>query len=137
MPCACNPAIMVNGPVTKHLKVLGGMTVFGFWIIEGINHRRPVERKLLGAIHHLRKRQTNCFKHSRCNIHYMTKLRPNLPFSFDSFGPMHDHSVAGATPMRRNLLGPLERSHPGHAPSQWRSGGKYPGLPSHLYDSSF
>src|SRR5437870_5424997 len=110
MPCACYPAIMVNGAVTKHLEVLGCMPVFGFCIVKSINHRRPIARKLLSAIHHLRERQTDCFQHSRCDIYYMTKLRPDLSFGFDTFGPMHHHSVAGASPMRSNLLGPLERS---------------------------
>src|SRR5437667_5394263 len=100
MPGACDPAIMVNGAVTKHLEVLGCMTVFSFGIIEGINHRRPIERKLLGAIHHLWKRQTRCFQHSWCNIYDVTKLRPDLAFGFDSFGPVHYQSVAGAAPMR-------------------------------------
>src|SRR5947199_10005978 len=110
MSGACDPAIMVNGAVTKHLEVLGCMTVFSFGIIEGINHRRPIERKLLGAIHHLWKRQANCFQHGRCNIYHVTKLRPDLALGFDSFGPMHYQSVAGASPVRSNLLGPLERS---------------------------
>src|SRR5439155_16288686 len=110
MPCACYPAIMVNGAVTKHLEVLGCMTVFSLGIIEGINHRRPVERKLFGAIHHFRKRQTDCFEHSRCNIYDVTKLRPDLALGLDSFGPVHYQSVAGAAPMRSNLLGPLKRS---------------------------
>src|SRR5260370_5466728 len=117
MPCACDPAIMVNGPVTKHLEVLGRMPVFSFWIIKSINHRRPIERKLFGAIHHLWKRQTGCFQYSRSNIYHVTKLRPHLPSSFDSFGPMHYHSVAGTAPMRSNLLGPLERSIQGMRPA--------------------
>src|SRR5438093_5339515 len=110
MPGACYPAIMVNGAITKHLEVLRCMTVFSFGIIEGINHRRPVERKLLGTVHHLWKRQTYGFKYSRCNIYHVTKLRPDLSFGFDSFWPMHHHSIAGASPVRSNLLGPLERS---------------------------
>src|SRR5438876_1873849 len=110
MPRARYPAIMVNGAVTKHLEVLSRMTVFSFGIIEGINHRRPIERKLLGAIHHLWKRQTRCFQHSRCNIYDVTKLRPDLALGLDTFGPVHYHSVAGAAPMRSNLLGPLKRS---------------------------
>src|SRR6266496_5446907 len=110
MPCACDPGIMLNGSVTKHLEVLGCMTVLSSCIIEGINHRRPVERKLLGAIHHLWKRQANRFQYGRCNIDHVTKLRPDLSFSFDTFGPMHYHTVAGAAPMRSNLLRPLERS---------------------------
>src|SRR6266516_4594310 len=109
MPGACYPAIMVNSAVTKHLEVLGRMTVLSFCVIKGINHRRSIERKLLSAIHHLWKRQTNCFEHSWGNIYHMTELRPDLPLSFDSFGPMHHHSVASASPMRGNLLGPLER----------------------------
>src|SRR5213594_3628886 len=110
MACAGYPAIMINGAVTKHLKVFGRMAVLGFGIIEGINHGRSVERKLVGAIHHFWKRQTHRFKYSRSNIHHVTKLRPDLTFGFDTFGPMHYHSVARASPMRRNLLGPLERS---------------------------
>src|SRR6266487_3235947 len=110
MPCACYPAIMVNGAVTKHLEVLGGMPVLSFRIVKSVNHRRSVERKLLSAVHHLWKGQTGRFKHSRSNIYYMTKLRPDLSFGFDSFGPMHHHSVAGTPPMRSNLLGPLKRS---------------------------
>src|SRR6266496_3879077 len=110
MPCACYPAIMVNGAVTKHLEVLSGMPVLSFWIIKSINHRRSIERKLLGAIYRLWKRQTRSLKHSRCNIYYVTKLWTNLSLRFDSFGPVHDHSVASASPMRSNLLGPLERS---------------------------
>src|SRR6266496_6241485 len=109
MPCACDPAIMVNGSVTKHLEVLGCMTVLSSCIIEGINHLRPIERELLGAIHHLWKRQTGCFQYSRSNIHNVTKLRPNLSFGFDMLGPMHYHSVAGTAPMRSNLLGHLKR----------------------------
>src|SRR5438067_13868879 len=110
MPCARDPAVMVNGAVTKHLEVLGCMPVLSFRIIKSINHRRSVKRKLLGAVHHLRKRQTRSLKHSRCNIYYVAKLWADLTFSFDSFGPMHYHAVAGAAPMRSNLLGPLERS---------------------------
>src|SRR5437773_3124471 len=117
MPCARDPAVMVNGAVPKHLKVLGGMTVFGFGVIKSINHRRPIERKLLGAIHHLGKRQANCFQYSGCDIYHVTKLWADLPFSFDSFGPMHYHSVARAAPMRSNLLGPLERSIQGMRPA--------------------
>src|SRR6266566_7490055 len=110
MPCAGDPAIMVNGAVTKHFEVLGRMPVLGFCIIKGINHRRPIERKLLGAIYRLWKRQTNCLEHGRGNIYDVTKLRPDLAPGFDTFGPMHYHSVASASPMRSNLLGPLERS---------------------------
>src|SRR5207249_2110062 len=77
MPCARDPAIMVNGAVTKHLEVLGRMTVPGFGIIKGINHRGPIEWKLLGAIDHLWKRQADCLQHSRCDIYDMAKLRPD------------------------------------------------------------
>src|SRR5437667_12800414 len=99
MPGACYPAIMVNGAVTKHFKVLGGMTVLGLWIIEGISHRRPIERKLLSSVHHLRKRQTHCFQHGRGNIYAVIKLWPDLTFSLDSSGPMHAHSGAGTAAM--------------------------------------
>ena len=74
MSCACYPAVMIDGTVAKHLEVLGCMTVLGFGIIKSINHRRPIERKLLGAIHHLWKRQANRFEHGRCNIYHVTKL---------------------------------------------------------------
>src|SRR6266513_5544978 len=117
MPCACNPAIMVNSPVTKHLKVLGRVPVFGFWVIKSINHRRSIERKLFCSIHHLWKGQTGRFQYSGSNINNVTKLRPDLPFGFDSFGPMHHHPVTGTTPMRSNLLGPLERSIQGMRPA--------------------
>src|SRR6266496_893388 len=117
MACASYPAIMVNGTVTKHLKVLGRMPVFGFGIVKSVNHRRPIERKLFGAIHHLWKRQADCFQYSRCNIYHVTELRADLTFSFDSFGPMHYHTVPGAAPMGSNLLGPLKRSIEGMRPS--------------------
>src|SRR5713101_3886336 len=110
MPCTCNPAIMVNRAVTKHLKVLSGMPIFGFWVIESINHGRSIERELLSAIHHPWKRQTGRLQYGRCNIYDVTKLRSDLSFGFDTFGPMHYHSVARASPVRSNLLGPLERS---------------------------
>ena len=101
---------MVNGAVAKHLEVLGCMTVFGFCIIKAINHRRPVERKLLSAVHHFWKRQTGCLQHSWGNINHVTELRTDLSFRFNSFGPMHHHSVARPSPVRSNLLGPLEGS---------------------------
>src|SRR5438132_671027 len=110
MACASDPAIIINGTVPKHLKVLGCMTVLSFCVIEGINHRRPIEGKLLSAIHHLWKRQAGGFQYSRCNIYHVTKLWADLSLRFDSFGPMHYHTVPGASPMRSNLLGPLERS---------------------------
>src|SRR6266516_3509003 len=117
MHCARDPAVMIDGTVAKHLEVLGCMTVLGFGVVKSINHRRPIERKLFGAIHHLWKRQTGGFQYSRCNIYHVTKLWADLAFSFDSFGPMHYHSVAGAAPMRSNLLGPLERSIQGMRPA--------------------
>src|SRR5512133_3306881 len=117
MPCACDPAIMVNGAVTKHLKVLGRMPVFGFWVIKSINHRRSIERKLLGSIHHLWKGQTGRFQYSGSNINNVAKLRPDLPFGFDSLGPMHHHAVTGTAPMRSNLLGPLKGSIQGMCPT--------------------
>src|SRR5438094_10528477 len=104
MPCARDPAVMVNGAVTKHLEVLGCMPVLSFRIIKSINHRRSVKRKLLGAVHHLWKRQACCFQYGRCNIYYVAKLWADLPFSFDSFVPINYHSVAGASPMPTNLL---------------------------------
>ena len=65
---------MVNGAVTKHLEVLRRMEVLGFCIIKGINHRRPIERKLLRAIDHLRERQPHGLEHSWGYIYYVTKL---------------------------------------------------------------
>src|SRR6266480_3331279 len=109
MPRASYPAVMIDGTVTKHLEVLGCTTVLGFGIVKSINHRRPIERKLLCAIHHLWKRHTGCFQYGGRNIYHVTKLRPNLSLGFDSFGPMHYHSVAGTAPMRSNLLCPLQR----------------------------
>src|SRR5439155_25872087 len=76
-----------------------------------------IQRKLLGTVHHLWKRQTRSLKHSRCNIYDVTKLRPDLTLGFDSFGPMHHHPIAGAAPMRSNLLGPLKRSIQGMRPA--------------------
>src|SRR5438093_12422827 len=108
MSCACYPAVMIDGTVAKHLEVLGCMTVLGFGIVKSIIHRRSIERKLLGAIHHLWKRQANRFEYGRCNIYHVTELRADFSFSFYSFGPMHDHSVAGTAPMGSNLLGPLQ-----------------------------
>src|SRR5205809_4695752 len=117
MACARDPAIMVNVAVTKHFEVLGCMPVLSLGVVKSINHRRAIERKLFSAIHHLWKRQTRCLHYSRCNIYHVTKLRADLTLGFDSFGPMHHHSVAGAAPMRSNLLGPLKRSIQGMRPA--------------------
>src|SRR6478672_10285284 len=51
-----HPSVMIDGSVAKHLEILRGVALFGFRVVEAIDHRRTVERSLHSPIHALRER---------------------------------------------------------------------------------
>src|SRR5437016_12448766 len=110
MTCTGNPAIMIDAAITKHLEILSGVRLLGLRIVEGINHRGPVKRPLRCSVHALGERQAGSLQYSRGNIRDMSELGADFSLGFNPRWPMHDYTVRGSAVMRRDLLGPLERS---------------------------
>src|SRR5207245_3555471 len=109
MTRACHPAIVINSAVSKHLEILSRVCLLGFGIVEGINHRRSVERSLRRSVDALGKRQADCLQYSRRNVSNMSELRADFSLGFNSRRPMDNDSVRSAAVMRSDLLGPLKR----------------------------
>src|SRR4029078_2506695 len=50
----CFPPLVPDAPATEHFIVLRDPLGFCLWLIEGITHRRPHQRRLLDAVHGFR-----------------------------------------------------------------------------------
>src|SRR5882724_7992689 len=105
-----DPAIVIDAAITKHLEILSGVRLLGLRIVEGINHRGPIKRPLRCPVHALGERQAGGFQYSRGNIRDMSELGADFSPGFNPCWPMYNYTVRGSAVMRRDLLGPLERS---------------------------
>ena len=102
------PTLEVDAPVAEHLEVLQVVTLGGLGLVEGVQHAGALHRRLLHPVHHRRLGQAGRLQDRRCHVDHMSELRTQTAGLLDPVGPVHDRAVAGATPVRRHLLGPLE-----------------------------
>src|SRR5437867_8284758 len=112
-----DPAIVIDAAITKHFEILSRVRLPGLRIVEGINHRGPIKRQLRCPVHALGERQAGSLQYSRGNIRDMSELGADFSFGFNSRWPMYNYTVRGSAVMRRDLLGPLERSVPSPRPA--------------------
>ncbi len=114
---AGEPTIVVDGPVAKDLEILRGVAVRGLRVSEGVEHAHSFDWPLHCSVHALRLRQARCLQYGWSDVDYVMPLRAHLVLSGDALGPVDNHSVAGTAIIRRNLLGPCERSVAGNRPA--------------------
>src|SRR6185503_20055968 len=110
MPGTSDPAIFVNAPVAKHLKILNSVSFGSLSIIETIQHGRAADRRLFNTVHSFGKWNSCSLKHCWRHIYHVCKLGTDLALSLDPGWPMNHHSIACSSKMRSNLLCPLESS---------------------------
>src|ERR1700757_2038897 len=104
MAGTCDPAIMIDAAVSKHLEVLSCVRLLGLWIVEGINHRCSIETSLRCPVDALGKWQPRGFQYSRRNIRDMSELRTNLSLGVDARRPMNHDTICRSAIMGRDLL---------------------------------
>ena len=109
MPRHSGPSVVVDPPVSEHLEVLGTPFVLCVGIVEGVPHRRTLDRLLPDPSDVLGLRDPGRVEHGGQDIDDVVELVPDLPERPDPCGPVHDEAVAGAAEVRGDLLGPLVR----------------------------
>src|ERR1022692_1115276 len=117
---AGDPAVVIDGVVAHHLKVLRvvlrGCVRVG--LVEGVHEAGTFDRLLRDAVHHVRRRYAGCFQDGRYDVDHVGELVTDAALVGNVTRPRNRHSLAYAAEMRGNLLGPrerrVERPGPGH-----------------------
>src|SRR5438128_2157867 len=112
-----HPAVVIDAAISKHFEILSRVRLSGLRIVERINHRGPIKRPLRCSVHALGERQAGGLQYSRRNVRDMSELGADFSLGFNSRWPMYNYTVRGSAVMRRDLLGPLERSVAGPRPA--------------------
>src|SRR6267378_177192 len=105
-----HPAVVIDAAITKHFEILSRVRLPCLRIVERINHRGPIKRPLRCSVYVLGERQAGGLQYSRRNVRDMSELGADFSLGFNSRWPMYNYTVRGSAVMRRDLLGPLERS---------------------------
>src|SRR5688500_13657109 len=66
--CRCNPAILVDGPITIRFEILDTMTAGGIRMLEGVQKTNAIQWQLFYAIHDFGKFNAGCVVQGRGNI---------------------------------------------------------------------
>ncbi len=103
------PSLVVDAAVAHHLEVLGRAPLGGACVVEGIGHADALDRLLLGTVDKAWLGQPSGLKQGGGDVDHVMELAAHLAFGGDASGPVHDQAVAGAAPVRGDLLSPLER----------------------------
>ena len=103
------PAPVIDAPVGEHLEVLQIVPFGCVRVLERVEHAAALHRGLLHTVDHGRLGQPGNLQDRRCHVDDVGELRPQTTSIVDPVGPVHDGAVAGAAPVRGDLLGPLER----------------------------
>ena len=101
------PALVVDAAVAEHLEVLRLAPLVRVGVVERVGHRRAVQRHLLDPVDERRLRQAGRVEHGRRHVDHVVELVADLALGLDASGPVDDRPVAGPTPVRGDLLGPL------------------------------
>src|SRR5262249_12340499 len=109
MPGHGGPALVIDAAIADHLEVLRLSAFRCLRIVEAVDHTYALHRYLRDAIDHVRLGQLRRIENRRRYIDNMVKLMAGLAFGVNALWPMDNCTVAGAAPVRRDLLGPLIR----------------------------
>ena len=101
------PALVVDAAVAEHLEVLQVVALGLVRRIEAVGHRGALDRRLHDAVDHRRMGQPGDLEDRRGDIDDVAELIAGLAPGRDPVRPAHDRAVAGAAPVRGDLLGPL------------------------------
>ena len=103
------PAVVINRAISQYLEILLGMAIRYRRIVEGIDHRRAINRPLRCAVHARRHFQTGGFKDRRRDIDRVVKLAAQTSLVLDPLGPCNHQGVAHASEVGSDALDPLKR----------------------------
>ena len=103
------PALVVDAAVAEHLEVLRLAPLGGVGVVEGVAHAHALDRLLRDAVNRRRLGQAGRLEHRRRDVDHVVELAAHLALGRDALRPVHDRAVAGAAPVRGDLLRPLVR----------------------------
>ena len=106
---AGDPAIVVDCAVGGHLEILGTTFRSRCCVVERIDQAGAFDRLLWYPVEHRGRLQAEGFKDGWSDVDDVMELRADGSLILDPHRPRHDHAIACATEVRRDLLGPLER----------------------------
>ena len=112
------PAILIQGTVAKHLKVLKRVLLRRVSIIQAVHQAAAGHGFLNRSIYARGFGKVGCLKNRRRNIDHVRELTANLALTVDTVRPVNDHAISGAAKVRGHLLGPLKRCIKGHRPTR-------------------
>ncbi len=92
---ARQPAVLVDAPISKDLKILNCVAALRPGVIERVYHADALNGDLNGAIHHLRFGQACGFQNGRRDVNNVMKLRSDFSARLDSLRVEYDERVAG------------------------------------------
>ena len=104
---AGSPALVIDAAVADHLEVLRLAELGRARVVEGRDQALALQRHLLHAVHERRLGDPGRVEHRRRHVDHMAELGADLAPGLEAVRPVHDRAVAGAAPMRGDLLHPL------------------------------
>ena len=101
---AQQPAIVVERPLPHHLEVLGLVPGcrLGVLRIERVGEARALDRRLLDAVHHVRRIDARDLENGRHHVDDVDELLAQTAFVLDARRPRHDHVLVDAAEPARH-----------------------------------
>ena len=103
------PPLMVDATVAEHLEILRLVPLRRLGVVERVEHADAFDRRLRQTVHRKRFGYAGRFENRRSDVDDVAELRANFALGLDALRPVDDGAVAGAAPVRGDLLGPLVR----------------------------
>ncbi len=114
----CQPAVVINPPITEDFKILSLVTILGRRVCERIDHADSLNWNLRRPIHGFGFRKTSRLQDRWGNINDVMPLRSDFALRLDSLRPVNDEAISCAAIASCNLLGPGKRSISGDGPTR-------------------
>ncbi len=105
---ACDPAVVIDRVITKHLEVLRLMRRSSVFVllVEGVGHTHAFDRLLRNTVHYFGLFKLGCFQDRRHDVDDVVKLVTDATLVLDHLRPGDHHTLLGTTEVRCNHLGP-------------------------------
>ncbi len=114
------PALVIQGPLSKHLEVLRLVPRWYHRIlrVESVGEAGTLDGGLFDAVHVLRRGDTGHFQQRRYDVHDVHELLAQGAIVLDAIGPGDAHALADAAEPRSVLLKPREGRVEGPGPTR-------------------
>ena len=114
------PAFLVQGPLAKHLEILGLVVrrFLGIFRIKRVGKTRTLDRCLLDAVYRFGCRNAGGLENCRYDVNHMAELLAQAALILDACRPRNGHVLANTSEFRGVLLEPGKRCIKGPRPAR-------------------